>query len=145
MLAANLGAFNKCQVGCRPGGHSLSQPQPVCSVDPAPGLQMKKGSESGLLPKDTLPADCGTKIQNKSVDCEAGIVSSAPGSGHGESQLLPRQQRRDLSLCIGDRGLGLGMGTRGQWGFYHLSRDLADPMGSIAPSSLPHHFILFFK
>lgn len=66
----------------------------------------EKAQRACILPKATLLADCGTKIQNKSVDSEVGIVSSAPVSGHGERQRLPRQQRRDLSLCIGDRGDG---------------------------------------
>lgn len=62
----------------------------------------EKAQRVCILPKATLLADCGTKVQNKSVDSEAGIVSSAPGSGRGERQRLPRQQRRDLSLCIED-------------------------------------------
>ena len=71
MLAANLGAFNKCQVGCRPGGHSLSQPHIQSAAWTLPLVyKWRKGSESMykaqracILPKATLLADCGTRFK----------------------------------------------------------------------------------
>ena len=118
--------FEKCErLVCR---HPISArlcagPVDILSLSPTASLRSEHrppftneetAQRACILPKATLLANCGTKVQNKRVDSEAGCFP-LPQAVTMEKTRGPASNAETCLLCKGERGLrpGPGAGARG--------------------------------